>query len=123
MTVRDEAWFDDAAGPLIRPYTLTGGRTRTDKIGLDLLTLVVALTSVADAANLPPEYARIIRLAQQPLSVAEVAAYVELPLPVVKVLLGDLIEQQHVIFRSATPLTAHPDERILQAVLDGIRKL
>jgi hypothetical protein len=123
MTVRDEAWLDDAAGPLIRPYTLTGGRTRTDKIGLDLLTLVVALTSVADAANLPPEYARIIRLAQQPLSVAEVAAYVELPLPVVKVLLGDLIEQQHVIFRSATPLTAHPDERILQAVLDGIRKL
>jgi hypothetical protein len=123
MSVRDETWFDDAAGPLIRPYTLTGGRTRTDKIGLDLLTLVVALTSVTDAANLAPEYARIVRLAQQPLSVAEVAAYVELPLPVVKVLLGDLIEQQHVIFRSATPLTAHPDERILQAVLDGIRKL
>ncbi|WP_424923681.1 DUF742 domain-containing protein [Amycolatopsis acidicola] len=121
---QDEAWFDDAAGPLYRPYTVTGGRTKTDaQIGLDLLTLVVALTSAGDAAGLPNEYARIVRLCQQPLSVAEVAAYLELPLPVVKVLLADLIEQHHVIFRSSAPVTAAPDERILQAVLDGIRRL
>ncbi|WAL63296.1 DUF742 domain-containing protein [Amycolatopsis cynarae] len=123
MTTSDEAWFDDAAGPLIRPYTVTGGRTRSENIGLDLLTLVVALTSVADAATMPPEYARVVRLCQQPLSVAEVAAYLELPLPIVKVLLADLIEQGHVIFRSATSVSAAPDERILQAVLDGIRRL
>ncbi|NKQ52043.1 DUF742 domain-containing protein [Amycolatopsis sp. K13G38] len=123
MSARDESWFDDAAGPLIRPYTVTGGRTRTDTFGLDLLTLVVAMTSSAQAAQLSPEYARVVRLCQQPLSVAEVAAYLELPLPVVKVLLSDLIEQQHVIFRSSQPVTAAPDERILQAVLDGIRKL
>ncbi|GAA5154908.1 MULTISPECIES: DUF742 domain-containing protein [Amycolatopsis] len=123
MTAEEEAWFDDAAGPLVRPYTVTGGRTRTDTIGLDLLTLVVAVTSIMDAAHLPQEYARVVRLCQQPMSVAEVAAYLELPLPVVKVLLADLIEQNHVIFRSATPMTAAPDERILQAVLDGIRRL
>src|SRR5437879_3053014 len=123
MSARDEAWFDDAAGPLTRPYTVTGGRTRTGNIGLDLLTLVVAVTSVAEAATMPPEYGRIVRLCQQPLSVAEVAAYLKLPLPVVKVLLSDLIEQRHVIFRSATSMTATPDERILQAVLDGIRRL
>jgi len=123
MSSQDESWFDDAAGPLIRPYTVTGGRTRTDTFGLDLLTLVVAMTSSAEAAQLPPEYARVVRLCQQPLSVAEVAAYLELPLPVVKVLLSDLIEQRHIIFRSSQPVTAAPDERILQAVLDGIRKL
>ena len=123
MTARDEEWFDADAGPLIRPYTVTGGRTRADAIGLDLLTLVVAVTSNADAAHLAPEYARVIGMCQHPLSVAEVAAYLELPLPVVKVLLSDLIEQQHVIFRSSTPVTAAPDERILQAVLDGIRRL
>lgn len=124
MTAEEETWFDDAAGPLTRPYTVTGGRTRADDaIGLELLTLVVAVTSIVEAAALPQEYARVVRLCQQPLSVAEVAAYLELPLPVVKVLLADLIERQHVIFRSASPMAAAPDERILQAVLDGIRRL
>ncbi|HKS45702.1 MAG TPA: DUF742 domain-containing protein [Amycolatopsis sp.] len=123
MSGRERGWFDDDAGPVGRPYTVTRGRTRTDKIGLDLLTLVVAVTSSADAARLPPEYARMVRLCQQPLSLAEIAAYVELPLPVVKVLIGDLIEQRHVIFRTAVPLAPAADERILQAVLDGIRRL
>jgi hypothetical protein len=123
MTTQDEAWFDDAAGPLIRPYTVTGGRTRSGNIGLDLLTLVVATASVTDAVAMPPEYGRIVRLCQQPLSVAEVAAYLQLPLPVVKVLLGDLIERRHVMSHSAASVTAAPDERILQAVLDGIRRL
>ncbi|MTD59675.1 DUF742 domain-containing protein [Amycolatopsis pithecellobii] len=123
MTAEEETWFDADAGPLARPYTVTGGRTRTDAVGLDLLTLVVAVTTILEAAMLPQEYARVVRLCQQPLSVAEVAAYLELPLPVVKVLLADLIAQNHVIFRSATPMAAAPDERILQAVLDGIRRL
>lgn len=120
----EETWFDDAAGPLTRPYTVTGGRTRAEAtVRLDLLTLVVAVTSVREAAALPQEYARVVRLCQQPLSVAEVAAYLQLPLPIVKVLLSDLIERQHVICQSASPMAAAPDERILQAVLDGIRRL
>ncbi|MDI5979823.1 DUF742 domain-containing protein, partial [Amycolatopsis magusensis] len=56
-------------------------------------------------------------------SVAEVAARVDLPLPVVKVLLCDLIEQNLVLFRTAAPLTETPNKHVLQAVLDGIRKL
>ncbi|SFP01281.1 Protein of unknown function [Amycolatopsis arida] len=123
MTGRDEAWFDEAAGPLVRPYAVTGGRTRTDSVGLDLMTLVVALPSVTEAAGMAPEYARIVRLCQRPMSVAEVAARIDLPLPVVKVLLSDLIEQNYVIFRRAAPATEAPDQHVLQAVLDGIRKL
>jgi hypothetical protein len=122
MTGRDEAWFDDA-GPIGRPYTVTGGRTHTDNIGLDLLTLVVAVTTPGQAAHLPPDYAKIVRLCQQPLSVAEVAAYVQLPMPVVKVLISDLIEGDYLILRGDNPVAAMADERILQAVLDGIRKL
>lgn len=123
MSDYDEAWFDEAAGPLVRPYAVTGGRTRSDHFGLDMLTLVVALPSAAEAATLPTEYAKIVRLCQRPLSVAEVGAHIDLPLPVVKVLLSDLIEQNYVIFRKAAPPTEIPDQHVLQAVLDGIRKL
>ncbi|MFC4001804.1 DUF742 domain-containing protein [Prauserella oleivorans] len=123
MTEEDEAWFDDEAGPLVRPYTVTGGRTRSDRFGLDMMTLVVALPSVAEAGNLSPEYAQIVRLCQRPMSVAEVGAHIDLPLPVVKVLLSDLIEQNYLIFRKAAPVSDVPDQHVLQAVLDGIRKL
>jgi predicted metal-dependent HD superfamily phosphohydrolase len=54
---------------------------------------------------------------------AEVAARVDLPLPVVKVMLSDLIEQNLVLFRTAAPVNETPNKHVLQAVLDGIRKL
>jgi hypothetical protein len=123
MNARHEAWFDDEAGPLVRSYAVTGGRTRSDTLGLDLITLVVALRTAQEASMLEPEYARIIALCQRPVSVAEVAARIDLPLPVVKVMLSDLIEQNLVLFRTAAPVHETPNKHVLQAVLDGIRKL
>jgi|SRR5699024_5638633 len=123
MTERGEQWFDDAAGSLARPYTVTGGRTRSANYPLDLITLVVAMSSPESPVGLESEHRRILWLCQQPLSVAEVGARMDLPLPVVKVLLSDLIEQQHLIFRSSTQRSEAPDQHLLQAVLDGIRKL
>jgi hypothetical protein len=111
MSTGTEAWFDD---PLVRPYAVTGGRTRSSQLGLDLITLV----------DLQPEYAKVLQMCQQPISVAEVSAKVDLPLQVVKVVLSDLITQGIVIFRSAiTPAHEAPSQQVLQAVLDGIRRL
>lgn len=115
-----EAWFDD---PLVRPYAVTGGRTRSKTIGLDLITLVVAMRTPAEVGDLEPECTRILRACQRPISVVEVAATVDLPLQVVKVLLSDLISQQLVIFRSAETASELPSQHVLQAVLDGIRNL
>jgi hypothetical protein len=124
MSGRHEAWFEDEAGPLVRSYAVTGGRTRSDTLGLDLITLVVAMRSAAEVGGgLEPEYGRILNLCLHPTSVAEVAARVDLPLPVVKVLLSDLIEQNLVLFRTAAPASDKPNKHVLQAVLDGIRKL
>jgi hypothetical protein len=114
-----EAWFDD---PLVRPYAVTGGRTRAGTVGLDLITLVVAMRTPAEV-DLQPEYARALEVCQQPMSVVEVAAHVNLPLQVVKIMLSDLITQGLVIFRSATPTNEGPSQHVLQAVLDGIRRL
>lgn len=123
MTPADEEWFDEAAGPLVRPYAVTGGRTRSDTLGLELITLVVAMHAPSEV-DLEPEYAEIMRLCQQPTSVVEVAARVDLPLQVVKVLLSDLISQRMIIFRSpSTSASEPPSQHVLQAVLDGIKRL
>jgi hypothetical protein len=123
MTVTDEEWFDEAAGPLVRPYAMTGGRTRSDTLGLDLITLVVAMHAASEV-DVEPEYGRILSACQRPTSVVEIAAEVDLPLQVVKVLLSDLITQRLIIFRSrSTPTAEPPSQHVLQAVLDGIRKL
>lgn len=123
MTAADEEWFDEAAGPLVRPYAMTGGRTRSDTLGLDLITLVVAMHDATDA-DVEPEYAGILSACQYPTSVVEVAAKVDLPLQVVKVLLSDLITQRLIMFRSpVAPGAEPPSQHVLQAVLDGIRKL
>jgi hypothetical protein len=108
---------------LVRPYAITRGRIRSMSYDLDLVTLVVALQDRVDMVDPEPEHEQILLLCQQPLSVAEVAAKTSLPLTVVKVLLADLIEHRHLIFRAPMGAAEVHDPRILQAVLDGIRDI
>ncbi len=122
MTDKGEAWFDEEAGPLVRPYALTRGRTRSASYDLDLITLV-ATGPNGNTRRLPPEYQRVLSVCTSPQSVAEIAAKVDLPLGVVRVLLSDLIEQNYLVFRSSWAPSDVPSMDMLQKVLDGIRKL
>ncbi|WP_246421970.1 DUF742 domain-containing protein [Nocardiopsis mwathae] len=117
------AQVDRAAGPLVRPYTMTGGRTRPAASGLDMISIVVAARERVDWAALEPEHAAILRLSRRPISVAELSAQLDIPMTVVKVLLGDLIAQGDVFTRAPTPVADLPELNVLQAVLDGIRRL
>ncbi len=120
MADNDHTWFDEEAGPLVRPYAMTGGRTRSEQDDLELITLVVtSRRRHAEPDSMEPEYLSILTLCQNPTSVAEISAKLNLPLGVVKVLLGDLIDQRLIDFRTAMT----PDNEMLQAVLNGIRKL
>jgi hypothetical protein len=118
-----DSWYDDEAGPLVRPYAVTRGRTRSARHDLNLITLVV--TCVYEIPAMDPEYAEILRICRYPQSIAEISAKIGLPLTVIKILVSDLIEQEMLIFSSpASPMnTETPDMNILQAVLDGIRRL
>jgi hypothetical protein len=119
----DDGWYDEAAGPLVRPYTITSGRTPSSSMQLDVATQVMTIRSGSDPGGLGPEHLEIMRLCQRPLSVAELAVYVNLPLGVVRVLCGDLIERGGVIVRSPLQSAQAPDRELLQAVLDGLCKL
>ena len=119
----DDGWYDEAAGPLVRPYTITGGRTPADAERLDLSTQVRALRPEQEVAGLSPEHLAILQLCRQPMSIAEIAAYVKVPLGVVRVLCGDLIQRGLVITRSPTYRPAQaPAHETLQAVLDALIK-
>lgn len=127
----DNGWYDDEAGPLVRPYAITSGRTPADSARLDLSTIISALRSEQDVAGLGPEHLEVLRLCRVPISVAEISAYVEVPLGVIRVLVGDLTERGLVVTRSPSyrpasaqlTQTADPDMELLEAVLNGIRNL
>ena len=121
MSPPDGTWYDDDAGALVRPYAMTRGRTSSHQSDLELITLVVAIGQVtrAVAVTLDPESQQILAICRQPTSIAEISADLRLPLSVVKILLGDLIEKNLVMFRSAVT----PNIQVLQAVINGIRRL
>ncbi|MBL1118022.1 DUF742 domain-containing protein [Streptomyces sp. 110] len=125
---RAARWFDDAAGPVVRPYAMTRGRTRSaaeDK--LDLIAVVVADSAthrtVADQ-TLSPEHIDIVELSRDsPQSVAELAAELDLPIGVIRVLIGDLLHAALVRVSRPVPPAELPDERILREVINGLRAL
>ncbi|MFM1729852.1 DUF742 domain-containing protein [Prescottella soli] len=129
MTGIGQPVFDDAAGPLVRPYTLTRGRTMGAGHDLDMLTLVVTVSPTPRLRHIESEYAEIVQLCRLAQSVAEVSAHLNLPLAVTKILVGDLITEGVLNFRAPASADSYNDiagigdVKILQAVLDGIRKL
>ncbi|MFG3707887.1 DUF742 domain-containing protein [Micromonospora sp. NPDC047670] len=118
-------WLDDDAGPVVRPYTLTGGRVRSSAGGFDLVAYVLAEPGADPAAHpeLQPEHRRIVSLAAHPVPVAEVAAELDLALGVVRVLLGDLLAKGLVAVHQPTVAAYLPDDDILKAVVSGLRAL
>jgi hypothetical protein len=113
---------DGAADSLVRPYAMTHGRTRTSS-DFDLITLVAAARRPYPDEAWEPEHLAILDLAQQPLSVAEIAAGMNLPAGVVRVLLDDLRVQGALLVRRPARPTSTPDLEILKAVADGLRAL
>ncbi|MFE9322554.1 DUF742 domain-containing protein [Nocardia sp. NPDC006982] len=117
------SWFDEAAGPLVRPFAMTRGRTRGARSDLDMLTQVLTVRSGEELGRMEPEYGEIARLCEYPQSIAEVSARLRLPLAVTKILVGDLVIEGYLVFRSSVPETSSDDIDILRAVLNGIRRL
>ncbi|GGW22420.1 DUF742 domain-containing protein [Streptomyces xantholiticus] len=122
-------WYDAAAGPLVRPYAMTGGRTKPgpSNVRFDLIALVVVDSDApepGDESLLGPEHRVLLSLCRcETQSVAELAADADLPVGVVRVLLGDLLEAGYVKVSLPVPPAQLPDERILREVIEGLRAL
>ncbi len=122
MTEQTEA----TSSPLrVRPYTVTGGRTRAG-VELEIETMIRSTGGVARTTDRPlvREARTLLQLCSTPLSIAEISAHLDLPLQVVKVLAGDLVlagrATTHV---AAAQSNGRPDLALLERVLDGLQSL
>ncbi|WP_216897672.1 DUF742 domain-containing protein [Nocardia alni] len=123
MNPESRRWFDEAAGPLVRPYARTGGRTAGSARSLDMLTTVVVSPAAPMLRRIELEYGQIVELCRRPHAVAEVSAALRMPLVVTKVLIGDLITDGILVFRAPVATDHAPTIDLLRAVLDGIRRM
>lgn len=121
-------WFDEDAGPVVRPYAMTRGRTTSAaQHRLDLIAVVVTEPGADDPEadpTLSPEHVDIVELCRTtPQSVAELSAELDLPIGVVRVLVGDLVADEFVHVNRPIPPAELPDESILRDVINGLRAL
>jgi hypothetical protein len=99
---------------VIRPFLLTGGRTRPVQEGLHVEALIKA--SREPAAALRFEARRIVELCQKPTSIAEVSAALRVPLGVARVLVSDLVADGLVTLVRREELSVQMIERIRDRV-------
>ena len=120
----DDSWMDGDAGPVSRPYTVTGGRTRPrGERQFDLVDIVACTGQPAETGAFVPERAQILELCRTPVTVADVASATGLPVGVVRVLLGDLVAEGLVEVRTRAPRGRVTDRQLLQQVLNGLQAL
>jgi len=113
----------EGAGLRVRPYALTGGRTRSQTdIGLETIIVRTAAGDVR-ADRMPMERGDILRLCHQPTSLAEISAHLHLPLGVARVLVGDLCEEGFLDFNRDHASGERPSLRLLERVFDGLQAL
>ncbi|MFD5271373.1 DUF742 domain-containing protein [Streptomyces sp. NPDC058335] len=120
----------------VRPYSLTGGRTRFGHVLL--VETFVATTAEIEAAEerkeltngslttrVMPEMRAIVELCRRMRTVAEIAALLKMPLGVVRVLLSDLADQGKIrVYGTGTGHgSGRPDRALLERVLSGLRRL
>ena len=125
MSEDDRYTYEDA-GPVSRPYMVTGGRTRSRTTRyFDLVDMVVRSARLTEPASVTsPECAQILELCRVPISVAEVGAIVGLPIGVVRVLLGDLLYENLIEVMEAAPRGGVvTDAHLLSRVLERLRAL
>lgn len=111
---------------VVRPYALTAGRTRAS-IDLPVEAIIEQQPRVVEREWSEHDHVgQIVTACAERASVAEISAAVNLPLGVVRVLLGDLVEQGYLKV-AATTLTdaSSTDERqdLIERTLRGLRAL
>jgi hypothetical protein len=124
----DDAWEPRQPLPepsLVRPYTLTSGRTES-VVNLPLEAPIRALR-FAPAPRWPASdvRAKILVLGADSPSVAEIAARLALPLGVARVLIGDLVTQGYLRVDATLGGSSSTAERrdLIGRTLRGLRAL
>jgi len=108
---------------LVRPYTVTGGRTQP-RYKLALEALVTAnVYEPRDLSVLAPECQAILQFCLDWRSVAEISAVLRMPLGVARILVADMSADGLVRIHQRDDSEGRPDLNLLERVLSGLRKI
>jgi hypothetical protein len=117
---------DDQPGPgrrRVRPYAMTGGRTRPTHDDLEIDALVPTTSIGEQTPKLTVEQRAIAALCHDILSIAEVSARLHLPLGVTRVLVGDMEDERLVMVYRPAHAGDRPDRVLLERVLYGLHAI
>lgn len=117
MTEPNES--EDSSPGLLRPYVLTGGRTRATGEDLDIETIVSTASHVAPS-ELNLESERIAVLCKEPCSIAELASHLDLPLGVARFLASEMVTAGTL---TKHELTNNSDNALIEKLIRGVRAL
>ncbi len=113
---------DAGDGLRVRPYAITGGRTRaTTEVPIEAIVYRTP-TGEKAVSSLSMERRQILDLLASPQSAAEISARLRLPLGVARVVVGDLVDEGFVALNTRSA-SGRPDLRLLERVLDGLQAL
>ena len=111
----------DETGRLIRPYAITGGRTGTETA----ISLEAQVHASARASQHLGAYrweaAGVVELVQSPMALIEIAARLDIPIGVARVVVSDLVDDGAVVLH--VPEKTQNFASLLERVLDGVRNL
>ena len=130
MTFPTEPYEEHYETSTVRPYAVTGGRRAMSSSDLPLEALVEALPSAVTSRGLTPEKRRILEECSSTfVSIAELSAYLKLPLGVVLVLVTYLSDASYLKIHLSTPVSPETGQNpalslsVLESVLNGISAL
>ena len=128
MARRDDDWidedivFEDDESRALRPFLLTGGRTKSNVDDLEFETLVER-TGQGDVSSLRFESAQVIDVCDSPLSVAEISAHLSIPLGSAMVLVGDLIADGHLLSHRTYNAASDSGVSLVTRIIAGVKQL
>ena len=107
----------------VRPYAMTGGRTRA-RLPLLLETLIsVPEYDRAVDQILVAESREIYLLCRSVRSIAEISAELDIPLGVVRVLVSDLADDGQLRIHPTAANAGMPEHMLLERVLRGLQTI
>ncbi|MEU6718981.1 DUF742 domain-containing protein [Nonomuraea sp. NPDC046802] len=117
---RDARRLDEDAGAIVPAYLLTRSRTVPASEAIDLIAVITTTGALTPPVGLGPEQLIVLQKCTKPTQLVDLAVELNLPIGVVRVLVGDLHVQQLVQVENPPPA---PDVNVLAKVISNLSAL